>query len=109
MSSGHVPADVNVTDCVAAVFTGMLPKAMLVVLTLIVDTTAFRLMAKLLDTPAELAVTVTFCAEPTAETDAVNPALVAPAATVTEAGTTIAVLLLDRLTLTPEAGAEPVS
>jgi hypothetical protein len=87
----------------------MLPKAMLVVLTLIVDTTAFRLMAKLLDTPAELAVTVTFCAEPTAETDAVNPALVAPAATVTEAGTTIAVLLLDRLTLTPEAGAEPVS
>jgi len=91
------------------VFTGMLPKAMLVVLTLIVDTTAFRLMAKLLDTPAELAVTVTFCAEPTAETAAVNPALVAPAATVTEAGTPTAVLLLDRLTLNPELGAGPVS
>jgi hypothetical protein len=81
----------------------MLPKGMLVVLTLIVDTTAFRLMAKLLDTPAELAVTVTFCA------DAVNAALVAPAATITAAGTTTAVLLLDSLTLNPELGAGPDS
>jgi hypothetical protein len=87
----------------------MVPKARLVALTLIVDTGGFRLTAKLLDTPAELAVTVTFCAELTAETAAVNPALVAPADTVTVAGTTTAVLLLDKLTLSPELGAEQVS
>jgi hypothetical protein len=87
----------------------MLAKAMLVVLTLIVDTGGFRLMAKLLDPPAELAVTVAFCAELTAETAAVNPALVAPAATVNATGTTTAVLLLERLTLIPELGAAQVS
>jgi len=87
----------------------MVPKARLVALTLIVDTGGFRLTAKLLDTPAELAVTVTFCAELTAETAAVNPALVAPADTGTVAGTTIAALLLDRLTHNPDPDAAPVN
>jgi hypothetical protein len=107
ISSGHVPEDVNVTDCVAAVFTGILPKAMLVALTLIVDATAVRPMAKVADAPAEFAVKVTFCAAPTADTFAVNPALIAPAATFTVAGTAIAVLLLARFTVHPPLGADP--
>jgi len=56
-------------------------------------------------TPAELALTVTFCVDPTADALAVKPALVAPAGTITVAGTASAELLLDRLTLSPPAGA----
>jgi hypothetical protein len=48
---------------------------------------------------------VTACAVVTAETVAVKGALVAPAATVTEAGTVTAVLLLERLTMNPPVGA----
>jgi hypothetical protein len=44
ISRGQVPTDFNVTDWVAAVFTGTVPKARLVVLTLIVDTTPVRLI-----------------------------------------------------------------
>ena len=44
ISTGQVPIDFNVTNWVAAVFTGTVPKATLVVLTLIVDTTPVRLM-----------------------------------------------------------------
>lgn len=56
-------------------------------------------------TPAELALTVTYCVDPTADALAVKPALVAPAGTITVAGTASAELLLDRLTLSPPAGA----
>ena len=58
-----------------------------------------------MDTPAELAVKVTLCADPTAETAAVNAALLAPAATVTAAGTATEELLLAKLTLNPVVGA----
>jgi hypothetical protein len=44
ISSGQVPTDFNVTNRVAAVFIGTVPKARLVVLTLIVDTTPVRHM-----------------------------------------------------------------
>jgi hypothetical protein len=67
ISRGAVPTEVNVTACVAGEFSGTLPKAMLVALTLIVDTAAPRLMLYVADTPAEVAVNVTFCAVPTAE------------------------------------------
>jgi hypothetical protein len=105
ISRGSVPTEVNVTACVAGEFSGTLPKAMLVALTLIVDTAAPRLRLYIADTPAEVAVNVTVCAVPAAETLAVNPALVAPAATITVAGTATAVLLLVTLTLNPPAGA----
>ena len=49
----------------------------------------------------EVAVSVTDCAEFTADTLAVNDALVAPAGTVTDAGTETALLLLARLTTRP--------
>jgi hypothetical protein len=52
-----------------------------------------------------LAVSVTACAFATGETVALNPALVAFAATVTVAGTVTAVLLLDRLTVEPPLAA----
>ena len=56
-------------------------------------------------TPAELALKVAFCVDPTAEALAVKPALVAPAGTVTVAGTATAALLLDTPTLSPPVGA----
>ena len=91
MSRGPVPTEVNVTACVAGEFSGTLPKAMLVALTLIVDTAAPRLRLYIADTPAEVAVNVTVCA--------------VPAATITVAGTATAVLLLETLTLNPPVGA----
>jgi hypothetical protein len=56
-----------------------------------------------------LAVKVTVCAVLTEETVAVKLALLAPAATVTEAGTVTAVLLLARLTVNPPLGAAAFS
>ncbi len=103
-STGQVPTDLSVTNCFVAVFNVVLPNATLDVLTLIVDTTAPRLKLNAADPPAEVALNATFCAVPTAETRAVNAALVDPAATVTVAGTTTAVLLLDRLTTDPPVG-----
>ena len=50
--------------------------------------------------PAD-AVSVALCVVVTAETVAVNPALVAPAGTVTDPGTVTALLLLERLTVRP--------
>jgi hypothetical protein len=55
--------------------------------------------------PPALAVSVAVCAVLTVETAAWKLALVAPAATVTEAGTVTAVELLDRLTTWPPVGA----
>ena len=47
------------------------------------------------------------CAELAAETAAEKVALVAPAGTITEAGTLMAVLLLARVTVWPPVGAPP--
>jgi hypothetical protein len=58
-----------------------------------------------LETPAVVAVNVAVWAELTAETDAVNPALAAPAGTATVEGTVTALSLLARLTLAPPLGA----
>jgi len=55
------------------------------------------------------AVIVAVCAVLTADTVAENAALVAAAATVTDVGTTTALLLLERPTLKPPVGADPVS
>jgi len=62
----------------------------------------------LLTLPAE-AVKVAVCAEVTAETAAVKLAVVAPEATVTEAGTATEVLLLASETAWPPLGAAPLN
>jgi hypothetical protein len=101
-----LPLAVSVTDCVEGLFTTTFPKAMLVALMLSVCwLAAFNCNAKVLETPFAEAVSVTDCAELTAATDAENPALVAFAGTVTEAGTVAEVLLLARFTVNPPAGA----
>ena len=61
------------------------------------------------DAPPALAVTVADCAVLTADTVAANPADVAVAGTVTEAGTVTAWLLLERLTADPPVGADPLN
>ena len=62
---------------------------------------AFSCTGKVLETVPAAAVSVTACAELTDATVAVNPALVALAATVTEDGTVTDVLLLESPTLSP--------
>lgn len=82
-----------------------MPKARLFALTLSVGTAAFNCRANVFDVLAALAVNVATCAVATDEMTAVNPALVAPAGTVTVAGNAIAVSLLDRLATMPPLGA----
>lgn len=65
----------------------------------------FSCNAKTCETPLAVAVRVADWDEVTVATVAVNVAVVALAATLTEAGTVTAVLLLDRLTLRPPVGA----
>ena len=66
---------------------------------------ALSLMEVFLDVDPCVAVSVTVCEALTAATVAANGALIDPEATVTEAGTAIAVLLLARLTVSPVLGA----
>jgi hypothetical protein len=107
--TGDVPVEVNVTGSVVGVFNDTLPNARLVGLIVNVAAAAFNCRAKVLETLPALAVSVTACAVVTDETVAVNPALVAFAATVTEAGTVTAALLLARLTVKPPVPAAAVS
>jgi hypothetical protein len=100
-----VPVEVSVTDWVAGLFKFTSPKAMLVVLMLSVDTEAVSSMAKVSEALPADAVKVAVCAVETAETVAEKLALVAPAATVRDAGTVTSVLLLDRLTESPPLAA----
>ena len=62
----------------------------------------FNLIEVDFETDPCFAVSVTVCDEVTAETLATNPAVVAPDATVTDEGTLMALLLLDRFTANPE-------
>jgi hypothetical protein len=104
--SGAVPDEVNVTDCgVEVLFKFTLPKFRLVVLNCNPGTYAPRPRVKVWVVPPADAPSVAFCADVTAATVAVNPALVAPAGTVTVAGTVTAALLLERLTASPPVAA----
>jgi hypothetical protein len=94
-----VPLEVNVTDCVAGVFRLTAPKATLLLLRLSVAVVAFNWSANVFATPPAVAVSVAVCAVLTAAAVAVNAALDDPAATVTDAGTVTALLLLARLTV----------
>ena len=100
--TGTVPVEFRVTDCgVAAVFTVTLPKARLPALTVRVGTDADNWRAKVFDTLPAVADRVAVCAEVTAETVALNPALVAFAGIVTVEGTLTAGSALERLTVSP--------
>ena len=105
--TGAVPDEVRITELVAWVPTFTLPNDTDVALRVSDGVAAFSCSARLCDELFALAVTVAVCAVPTAVTLAVNPAEVAPAATVTEAGTVTALLLLARVTLVPPVGAAP--
>ena len=104
-----VPVEDKVTVCVVGVFTISLPKARLLVLIPMVGTVEPSCRAKVFATLPALAVNVTVVAVLTAEAVAVKFALVAPAATVTVAGTDTAALLLPKLTAIPPLGAAAFS
>jgi len=77
----------------------VLPNAMLVALTLMAAIGAgFTVSPNVVETAPETAFNVALCVVLTEATVALNPAVLAPAATVTVAGTVTAELLLERLT-----------
>jgi hypothetical protein len=100
-----VPVEDNITVCVAAVLTLTLPNDRLVALIPKVGVIAPSCKLKLSVTPPALAVNDTAAAELTEETVAEKLAAVAPAATVTVAGTVTALLLLASLTGNPPPAA----
>jgi hypothetical protein len=104
-----VPVEDKVTVRVVGVFTASLPNATLVALKLSIGTAAFSCKAKVSVMPPALAPSVTALAVVTDDAVAVNVALVAPAATVTEAGTVTALLLLDKSTVIPPLPAAVLS
>jgi hypothetical protein len=102
--TGAVPVEVSITGSVDDVFRVTFPKAKVAVLMFnegMFAWEAFSCIAKVLETPPALAVKVTACAVVTADTVAVNAALVAFAGTITVAGTATAALPLPKLTLKP--------
>lgn len=94
-----VPDEVNVTDPVPVAPTATVPRLTLVGLSVSVDTAAPRLIPQVSVPPPDDAVNVAVCAAATADIVAVKLPVVAPAATVTDDGTTTAVLSLERLTV----------
>ena len=100
-----LPVELRVRVWVVAVLTLTLPKEMLLELTESVELAALSCMDAVADVPPAVAVMVAVCAVLTEATVAVKDALVAPAATVTEAGTVTALELLARVTVVPPVGA----
>jgi hypothetical protein len=111
MVTAPVPAEVRVRSCgVAAVLTCTLPNAKLLELTVNVGTNTGALSCRevVLDTVPAVPVRVAVWEVVTDDTVAVNPAVVAFAGTVTEAGTLTSALLLERVTVNPALGAAAV-
>jgi hypothetical protein len=96
-----VPDEVSVTDPVPVAPIAIVPRLTVFALSVSVGTPAPRLMPKVFVPPPDDAVSVAVCVVLTVETVAEKPALVAPAATVTDAGTATDVSLLDRVTAWP--------
>ena len=107
--SGDVPDEVRVTDWLVGVLSVTFPKARLFVLRLRMIVCAFSCSVNTLVLPPADAVSVAVVFDVTAATAALNPAVVDPAATVTEAGRVTDELLLDSVTTVPPAGAAAVS
>lgn len=111
MVTGALPVEFNVSDWVAVAPTSTLPKETLVAPTLKIEEPAIRVVAPnnfivyVREKPAEVAVIVTVCVVETVDATTLKPVLVAPAETVTAAGTVTAALLLERFT-TILSGAE---
>lgn len=103
--TAEVEPEDSVTVCVAAVFTFTLPKVRLVELTLSAIVDAPNCRPKVCTMPFAEADKVTACATFTANTVVENVALVAPPATVTDAGMVTAGLLLARFTANPPVAA----
>jgi hypothetical protein len=103
------PVELRVTDCATGVFNATLPNETVVALILRMRDAAFNCSVRLLETVPALAVSVTTCAVLTGDAVTVNPALVALAGTVTDAGTLTAPLPPERLTLNPPLGAAPLN
>lgn len=110
MVTGAVPVDVNVISCVAAVPTSTEPNATLVAFVLSVDVPGgLSSIAKLLEEPPALAVSVTVCVVATEITSAIATVMIAFAGIVAAAGIVIAALLLVRVTFVPPLGAAVVN
>jgi hypothetical protein len=109
MVNAAVPVDDRISVCVAGVLMTTSPKPTLAALTLSVGTPAPSCSVNVLVMLPALAVKVTAMEELTGDTVAVNPAVVDPAGTVTEAGTVTALLLLARPTAKPPVGAAAFS
>jgi len=109
MVTPEVPPDDRIKVCVAAVFTFTLPNDKLSELTFSAIDDAPSCTPKVSVTPFAETDKVTACATFTADTVAENVALLAPPATVTIAGTTIAELLLAKLTASPPLAAAAFS
>jgi hypothetical protein len=103
--TGIVPVEERTSACVTVESTGTLPNVRLDELTAKTAVAASSSTAKVCATPPALAVNIAACVDVTAEASAVNSALSAPAATVTEAGTATALSLLVRLTARPPLAA----
>lgn len=96
-----LPVEESVRVCDARMPTATSPKSTLLVLRVSVGTEALSCSVKLCVTPPALAVRMADCEEPAGEADAVKTALLAPAGTVTAAGTLTSELLLARFTANP--------
>ena len=103
------PVELRVTVCVVATFTGTLPKLRLDVPTLRVGVAPLSAIENVSGVPPTLADNVAVCVLVTEATVAEKLALFAPEATVTEAGTETAALLLERLTAYPLVAAAALS
>jgi hypothetical protein len=104
-----VPVDESVIDCEVVEFTLTLPKLRLGALTLRVGAAAFNCSVNIGSMPLAEAVSIAVCEVDTAETVAEKLALVAPDATVTEAGTVTEEELLARFTVNPPLAADAFS
>jgi len=107
--TAEVPVEDRTTDSVAGICVTTSPKSMLAVLRLSKADAELSCSVKLWAAPPALAVSVAACAEFTGDTFAVKFALLAPAATVTEAGTFTNALLLERATTNPPLAAAAFS
>ncbi len=112
--TGAVPVELRVRIWFALCPVWTSPKLTLFVLRLNVavsadgETAGDICKANVLDVLPALALRVAVCAVETEATEAMKPALLALAATMTDGGTVTDALLLDRLTANPPAGAAPL-
>jgi hypothetical protein len=105
MASGKFPVEERVSVCVACVFRFTLPNEIPEELTVSLAPDATSCSENVAGAPPVLAVSVAASVELTGETFAVKFALLAPAATVTEAGTLTSELLLEIPTVNPPLAA----